>query len=33
LGAGKREMVKGGKLDKEFLLTVATGPYSTEIQF
>jgi hypothetical protein len=33
LGAGKRELVKGGKLDKEFLLTVATAPYTTEIQF
>ena len=33
LGAGKRELVKGGKLDKEFLLTVAASPYTTEIQF
>jgi len=28
LGAGKRELVKGGKLDKEFLLTVAVSPYA-----
>lgn len=33
LGAGKRELVKGGILDKEFLLTVAPSPYPTEIQF
>lgn len=33
LGAGKRELVKGGILDKEFLLTVAASPYPTEIQF
>ena len=33
LGAGKRELVKGGKLDKEFLLTVAANPYATEIRF
>jgi hypothetical protein len=33
LGAGKRELVKGGKLDKEFLLTVAASPYTAEIRF
>ena len=33
LGAGKRELVKGGKLDKEFLLTVAANPYAPEIRF
>jgi len=33
LGAGKRELVKGGTLDKEFLLTVAANPYATEIRF
>ena len=33
LGAGKRELVKGGKLDKEFLLTVTASPYAREIQF
>ena len=33
LGAGKRELVKGGKLDKEFLLTVTTSPYAVEIRF
>jgi hypothetical protein len=33
LGAGKRELVKGGILDKEFLLTVAARSYPTEIQF
>lgn len=33
LGTGKRELVKGGKLDKEFLLTVAVSPYATEIRF
>lgn len=27
LGAGKREIVKGGTLDKEFLLTVPASPY------
>ena len=33
LGSGKRELVKGGKLDKEFLLTVAASPYAAEIHF
>ena len=33
LGTGKRELVKGGKLDKEFLLTVAISPYAAEIHF
>jgi hypothetical protein len=33
LGAGKRELVKGGILDKEFLLTVPTSHYPAEIQF
>ena len=33
LGAGKRELVKGGKLDKEFLLTVAIKPYAMEVRF
>jgi hypothetical protein len=33
LGAGKRELVKGGKLDKEFLLTVAANTYATETRF
>ena len=33
LGVGKRELVKGGKLDKEFLLTVEASPYTTEIRF
>jgi hypothetical protein len=33
LGAGKRELVKGGTLDKEFLLTVEARPYTTEIRF
>ena len=33
LGSGKRELVKGGKLDKEFLLTVTASPYATEIRF
>lgn len=33
LGAGKRELIKGGTLDKEFLLTVAASHYPTEIQF
>jgi hypothetical protein len=33
LGAGNRELVKGGKLDKEFLLTVVANPYATEILF
>jgi hypothetical protein len=33
LGAGKRELVKGGTLDKEFLLTVETSPYTMEIRF
>jgi hypothetical protein len=33
LGAGKRVLVKGGKLDKEFLLTVAASPYTAEIRF
>lgn len=33
LGSGKRQLVKGGTLDKEFLLTVAASPYSMEIRF
>ena len=33
LGAGKRELVKGGKLDKEFMLTVPASPYAAEIHF
>ena len=33
LGAGKRELVKGGKLDKEYLLTVASKPFATEARF
>jgi hypothetical protein len=33
LGAGKRVLVKGGKLDKEYLLTVSVEPYATEAQF
>jgi hypothetical protein len=33
LGAGNREIVKGGKFDKEFLLTVAVNPFATEVQF
>jgi hypothetical protein len=33
LGVGKRELVKGGKLDKEFLLTVEVTSYSAETQF
>ena len=33
LGSGKRELVKGGKLDKEFLLTVAVKPYAVEAKF
>ena len=33
LGSGKRELVKGGKLDKEFLLTVTTSFHPPEIPF
>ncbi|MDL2321614.1 type IV toxin-antitoxin system AbiEi family antitoxin [Desulfosarcina sp. OttesenSCG-928-B08] len=33
LGAGKRELVKGGVLDKEFLLTVTANPFPAETQF
>lgn len=33
LGSGNRELVKGGKLDKEFLMTVEVSPYSAEIRF
>lgn len=33
LGAGKRELVRGGTLDKEFLLTVEARPYSVEGDF
>ena len=33
LGAGKRELVKGGKLDKEFQLTVTARSYAEEIRF
>lgn len=33
LGSGKREIVKGGTLDKEFLITVAKQPYARQAQF
>jgi hypothetical protein len=33
IGSGKRELIKGGKLDKEFLLTVNSNYFSKEVLF